>query len=170
MNIAFVGAFQTGRTTLAQTLYKHFLDLKLIVNKLPFKVSDNSPNTDLQACQIYLQAFHKADWKFISDRSGLDPIGFATARDHWDVLETLIETAQYISSQLTYLFYVPPIPEIPVLETNFQELVDKNIKEFLGVYEIPYTRIYSHKLEDRVGEILRHISLHSGGVSDEIKF
>ena len=170
MNIALVGAFSTGRTTLAKALHLHFPDLKLITSKLPFKITHSASNTDLKACQIYLRTFRKANWQFISDRSGLDPIGFASARDHWDVLETLIETAQHISSRLTYLFYVPPIPEIPVLESAFQGLVDRNIKEFLDVYAIPHTSIYSHKLEDRVDEIVRHISLHTGGVSDEAMF
>lgn len=163
MNIALIGAQSAGKTTLAKALSPHFPNLKLIVelNRIHSSAGLNdSPQSDLDACTTYLRAFREANWNFISDRSGIDPVGYAVSRNHWSVLEALIETAQEVSKHLTYLFYVPPMSIIPVEDPDFQGLVASNIVDFLVVYGISYTKLYSMSLEGRVKEIVEHIRLY----------
>lgn len=174
MRIVFVGSHGVGKTTLAERVC---LTLNKIGNvKFTFisttrkareAFEDVWEGEEVNECSIVgyrLGEWTKAGENFVSDRSLLDPVVYATT------LDTVPEQTKYLLSQLAmwsfgfidYIFYIPISIDlvddgVRYIDPKLQKTIDSGIILWLDQAKIPYIKLESVELEERVAEVIKHV-------------
>lgn len=161
-NIAFIGSHRVGKTTLAERIYQtlkvDYPDIVLISRLHENQITefDRAEDVDVWAAKSYLEAFEKANWHFVADRSAIDPVGYALANDNFKVYEQVVWLALQAASRIRFLIYVP-ITFHAAKDFKYQKLVDKKILEFLEYHKIPYYTVKCLSVDDRIEEVLNYV-------------
>ena len=172
--IAIVGAFSTGKTTLAEAVAEP-LDLPLLpeaareVASLGFKLDkDATPEVETL---IFLKHYYNemVHSDFVADRSLIDVLAYAgwvLDNQEWRKETALFEEckklAQYhLRSQYTHVFYLPI--EFPIVpddlrpdDPEFQREIDDRILGLLDTYDVKFETL-NGDIPTRVSALLERV-------------
>lgn len=180
MTICFTGSHGTGKTTLARAISPGVNRLAKDKGLKPFSLV---VDTTRKALEAFEDAFKKpvneativgfrlnqlglTGDNVISDRTVLEPVIYAAAYNSLD------DQTFYLLTQLAFwslkktincLFYLPVAINliddgVRPADPAFQVKIDKEIINWLGHVQVPYVSIQSITLEERVEEVISHLT------------
>jgi nicotinamide riboside kinase len=177
--IAIVGAFSTGKTTLAEAVAEP-LDLPLLpeaareVASLGFKLDkDATPEVETL---IFLKHYYNemVHQDFVADRSLIDVLAYAgwvLDNQEWRKETALFEECKklaqhHLRSQYTHVFYLPI--EFPIVpddlrpdDPEFQREIDERILGLLDTYDVKFETL-TGDVPTRVKTLLDRVSADEG--------